>query len=107
MYLGRTHEELGDELLFCALARQLAYDCIGTPRGARAISRKRETLEMLGTLEAISIPIPHLDCHPNPYFRHDSYFYMSCLPPITVMTHYSSTSFIPGPYANFKAEKIS
>ena len=49
----RKHEELDGELLFCALARQLAFDCTGTPR---VHVQFKEGGNMLKTLRAISIP---------------------------------------------------
>jgi len=49
----RKHEELDGELLFCALARQLAYDCTET---ARVHVQFKEGGNMLKTLRAISIP---------------------------------------------------
>jgi len=49
----RKHEELDGELLFCALARQLAYDCTGTPR---VHVQFKEGGNMLKALKVISIP---------------------------------------------------
>ena len=47
------HQELDDEVLFCALARQLAYDCTGT---RRVHVQYKEKDGLLGMLSAISIP---------------------------------------------------
>ena len=47
------HQELDDEVLFCVLARQLAYDCTGT---RRVHVQYKEKDGLLGVLSAISIP---------------------------------------------------